>query len=115
MLALSGLTKTYPNGYTALGPVGLEVAPGEIVAVVGASGCGKSTFLRLIAGLDRPSRGSVRIAGWEVTGPSREVGVVFQEPRLMPWLAVRENIAFGLAGLPRAERRRLAETAIDRV
>src|SRR5215212_9937438 len=108
MLAARDLAKTYPNGYAALAGVGLDVAAGEIVAVVGASGCGKSTLLRLVAGLERPSRGSVSVAGREVSGPSRAVGLVFQEPRLMPWLTVRDNVAFGLGHLPRAERRELA-------
>ena len=115
MLELDGIAKTYPNGYAALDRLDLAVGAGEIVAVVGASGCGKSTLLRLIAGLDRPSQGTVRLAGRPVTGPSREVGIVFQEPRLMPWLSVRENVAFGLGRLPRAERRRLAEAAVGRV
>ena len=115
MLELDGIAKTYPNGYAALDRLDLAVGSGEIVAVVGASGCGKSTLLRLIAGLDRPSQGTVRLAGRPVTGPSRDVGIVFQEPRLMPWLSVRENVAFGLVRLPRAERRRRAEAAVERV
>jgi sulfonate transport system ATP-binding protein len=115
LLEARDLGKTYPNGYAALAGVGLDIAAGEIVAVVGASGCGKSTLLRLVAGLERPSRGVVRVAGREVTGPSRALGLVFQEPRLMPWLTVRDNVAFGLGHLPRAERRELAEAAVRRV
>ena len=86
-----------------------------IVAVVGASGCGKSTLLRMVAGLEQPSIGTVHLNGRRVAGPSRDVGLVFQEPRLMPWLSVRDNIAFGLHHLRHQERRELAEAAIERV
>jgi sulfonate transport system ATP-binding protein len=86
------------------------------VAVVGASGCGKSTLLRIVAGLEDASRGAVAVAGRPVAGrPSRAVGVVFQEPRLMPWLSARDNVAFGLHRLPRAERDALANAALARV
>lgn len=115
MLRFENLAKTYPNGFAAIAGVDLAVGAGEIVAVVGASGCGKSTLLRLAAGLDASSRGAVLIGGRRVAGPSREVGVVFQEPRLMPWLGVRDNVAFGLDRLPRDERRRLASAALARV
>ena len=116
MLRIEGLAKTYANRYAALAGVDLEVGPGEIVAVVGASGCGKSTLLRIVAGLEDASRGVVTVAGRPVAGrPSRAVGVVFQEPRLMPWLSARDNVAFGLHRLPRAERDSLATAALARV
>ena len=115
MLQVENIAKTYAGRFTALAGVSLEVAAGEIVAVVGASGCGKSTLLRMVAGLEQPSVGTVRINGRPVTGPSRDVGLVFQEPRLMPWLCVRDNIAFGLHHLPAQQRRELALAAIDRV
>src|SRR5690606_21922225 len=73
---------------------------GEIVSLVGPSGCGKSTLLRVIAGLDAAHRGPVRIDGKAVSGPTPDVGVVFQEPRLFPWLTVRRNIGFGLSPRP---------------
>ena len=95
------------RAYQALRQVNLEVGVGEIVAVVGASGCGKSTLLRLVAGLDAPSAGSDPARRRAVTGPSPELGVVFQEPRLMPWLTVRDNVAFGLRA-PAARRARPA-------
>jgi sulfonate transport system ATP-binding protein len=81
------------------------VAQGEIVGVVGTSGCGKSTLLRVIAGLDR-GEGTLALHGRQIEGLSELVGLVFQEPRLMPWLTVRQNAAFGLAGkgISRAER-----------
>jgi sulfonate transport system ATP-binding protein len=75
----------------------LRVRPSEIACLIGPSGCGKSTLLRLISGLERDHAGRLTIDGREVMGPSRAVGFMFQEPRLMPWLTVRENIALGLA------------------
>ncbi|HEY1721677.1 MAG TPA: ABC transporter ATP-binding protein [Magnetospirillaceae bacterium] len=110
-LSIAGLAKTYPNGTLALDDVNLEVGPGEIVGIVGGSGCGKSTLLRLAAGLDVPSAGSLRLNGEAITAPREEIGVVFQEPRLMPWLKIAENVGFGIRHLPRAEReKRVAET-----
>ncbi|WP_238578800.1 ATP-binding cassette domain-containing protein, partial [Inquilinus limosus] len=115
MLSLQGVAKRYPNGLDALAGIDLAVEPGAIVAVVGASGCGKSTLLRLIAGLERASAGMLSVAGHPVDGPGEDVGVVFQEPRLMPWLTVEANVRFGLGRLPRAEAARLAAEAIARV
>ncbi len=73
-----------------------QLAHGEQVALVGASGCGKSTLLRIVAGLDPAYEGQVLLDGQPQRGPSRAVGVVFQEPRLFPWLTVIENVAFDL-------------------
>ena len=98
MIQLSGVSKRFPTGLLAVSGVDLTVEASEIVAVIGPSGCGKSTVLRLIAGLDSPTSGMVRVAGHRVEGPSRSVGVVFQEPRLMPWLTVERNVSFGLHG-----------------
>jgi len=78
--------------------VRLRLAPGEIVCLVGASGCGKSTLLRIAAGLDRAFDGSVRVSGQSHDAPTREVGVMFQEPRLFPWCNVADNIAFEAGG-----------------
>jgi len=99
---------TSPEGapLVALREVDLDVAPGEVLAVVGGSGCGKSTLLRLIAGLDREYEGTVEVAGAPVTGPGPERGLVFQEHRLLPWLTVEENVAFSVPHLDEAERRR---------
>ena len=74
----------------------LEVRPSEIACLIGPSGCGKSTLLRLLSGIERDHGGSLAIAGRPVTGPSRAVGFMFQEPRLLPWLTVRDNILIGL-------------------
>ncbi|MEZ0366366.1 ABC transporter ATP-binding protein [Mycobacterium sp. pUA109] len=84
----------------------MELAPGELVALLGASGSGKSTVLRLVAGLDRPSTGQIDINGTAVRGIDSRCAVVFQEPRLLPWRTLAANIAFGLpAGTPRSEGR----------
>jgi sulfonate transport system ATP-binding protein len=115
MLRLTKVGKRFPGGHQALAGIDLEIAAGEIVTVVGASGCGKSTLLRLLAGLDRPSEGRIALHGTPLDGPSPEIGVVFQEPRLMPWLTVAQNVAFGLRGPGREERRRLALAALQRV
>ncbi len=115
MLVLDRVGKTYPNGVHALEGVSLSVPHGEIVAVVGGSGCGKSTMLRAIAGLDTPSRGRVVLDGAVVTAPHEKIGVIFQEPRLLPWLTVAGNVAFGIDHLPAAERGARVATALARV
>lgn len=115
MLVLERIDKIYPNGVHALEGVSLTVAPGEIVAVVGGSGCGKSTMLRAIAGLDTPSRGRVVLDGMTVTAPHEKIGIIFQEPRLLPWLTVAGNVAFGIEDLPRQQRDAAVATALARV
>ena len=104
MLALNRIGKTYPNGVRALEAVSLDVEPGEIVAVVGGSGCGKSTLLRAVSGLDTPTQGTVSLDGAAVTEPNERIGIVFQEPRLLPWLSVADNVGFGLEHRPKQER-----------
>lgn len=102
----------YGRGTLALGPIDLVLAPGQITALVGPSGCGKSTALRLLAGLEAPTRGQVRRA----TGRG-ETSVVFQAPTLAPWLSARDNVALPLelSGQPRAAARAQAEAALARV
>ena len=95
LILVDRLTKSYPvrgGEVQALQDVSFRVAPGELVAVVGPSGCGKSTLLKLVAGLTEPTRGSVRLAGTPVTGPRRDVGIVFQQPVLLPWRNVLDNV-----------------------
>ncbi|MEW6340444.1 MAG: ABC transporter ATP-binding protein [Paraburkholderia sp.] len=79
---------------TVLEHFSLRIGHGEIVSLVGPSGCGKSTLLRIVAGLDRQYQGEVRINGAPQHGPSPQIGVIFQEPRLLPWLTVADNIGF---------------------
>ncbi|WP_149537048.1 ABC transporter ATP-binding protein [Siccirubricoccus phaeus] len=95
VIALEGVDLAYRSkrgAVTALSGIELAAAPGEFLAVVGPSGCGKSTLLKLVSGLLMPSAGAVRVKGAGVTGPSPEVGIVFQSPLLMPWRSVLENI-----------------------
>ena len=82
------------DGRTVLDNVDLSIGRGEIVSLVGPSGCGKSTLLRIIAGLDRAFEGEVTLAGQPLREPSERVGVMFQEPRLLPWLRVEDNVRF---------------------
>jgi sulfonate transport system ATP-binding protein len=102
-LHLANIRKRYEE-IAVLAGVTLDVDASEIVAVVGPSGCGKSTLLRLVSGLDTRFDGRIAVGEREVRGPDRAVGVVFQEPRLFPWLSVADNVAFGLTdrGAPRA-------------
>jgi NitT/TauT family transport system ATP-binding protein len=109
--ALKDVEVDYPRG-RALGPFSLAIAPGEIVALVGPSGCGKSTAMRLLAGLEAPSRGEV------ARTPGRgETAVVFQAPTLAPWLSARANAALPLelAGVAQAEAAARADAALARV
>jgi sulfonate transport system ATP-binding protein len=115
MLSFDSLSKTYADGTHALSAITTKVAPGEILALVGGSGCGKTTLLRLVAGLDQPSAGKIALNGDTILEPRADVGVIFQEPRLFPWLSVAENVAFGLPHLSAFEREGLVTNALVRV
>lgn len=108
-----GLSKSYSlnrSSLSVLRDLDLEVSGGEILAIVGPSGCGKTTLLRVLAGLEPADRGDVLIDGHPVAGVGRERAVIFQEPRLLPWLTVLENVAFGLEvrGVPAGQARERA-------
>lgn len=115
MLTIDAVSKIYPNGTHALDGITLSVADGECVAVVGGSGCGKSTLLRILSGLDQPSRGHVTVDGQRITAPHPKVGLIFQEPRLLPWLSVAQNVAFGIEALPRDEKAARVTAALGKV
>ncbi|MER5862414.1 ABC transporter ATP-binding protein [Kitasatospora sp. NPDC002040] len=105
------------TGHPVIEGLDLEVAPGEVLTVVGASGGGKSTLLRALAGLLPPTGGELLADGVPVRGPSAERALVFQEDGLLPWRTVRRNVELPLAiaGLPRRQRRTPAEDWIGRV
>jgi iron(III) transport system ATP-binding protein len=113
-IVLSGVSKSFPSSpRPAVRDVSLEIAKGEIVALLGPSGCGKTTTLRLIAGFERPEAGSIVIAGQVVADhegfvqPERRgVGMVFQDYALFPHLTVRDNVGFGLRRWTRRNRER---------
>jgi NitT/TauT family transport system ATP-binding protein len=119
LIEVDHIFKTYPvadrGERLVLDDLNFRLVPGEIVAVLGKSGSGKSTFLRLIAGLSEPSNGEVRYRGVPVKGPVRGAGMVFQSFALFPWLTVLGNVELGLEALnvPKDERRKRAEAAID--
>ncbi|CAN5189034.1 ABC transporter ATP-binding protein [soil metagenome] len=115
MLVLDRLSKTYPNGVHALERFSAQIPQGEIVAIIGGSGSGKSTLLRAVAGLDRASHGRIAVDGDEVTAPHEKIGIIFQEPRLLPWLSVAGNVGFGIAHRPKRERDGRAAAALQRV
>jgi sulfonate transport system ATP-binding protein len=115
MLALERLSKTYADGTRALADITLDVRETEIVALVGGSGCGKTTLLRLVAGLDRASAGAIRLDDESIVEPHPAIGIVFQEPRLLPWLTVADNVAFGLADLTATERKARVAHALEKV
>lgn len=94
----------------------LEVRPGEFLSIVGKSGCGKSTLLRLLSGLDQPSRGGIWLDGSPVAQNRSAIRIMFQEPRLLPWATVAENVAIGLgAGAGSAAARAEALRALAEV
>jgi sulfonate transport system ATP-binding protein len=115
MLLLDALSKTYADGTEALRNVCLTIPNGEIVALLGGSGCGKTTLLRLVAGLDTPSAGRIGLDDESISSPHPGVGVIFQEPRLLPWLTIGQNVGFGLRALSAAERERQIAHALERV
>jgi sulfonate transport system ATP-binding protein len=115
MLVFDHVGKTYANGVRALDGVSLEVAPGEILVIIGGSGCGKSTLLRAASGLDIATQGSVALDGSVIEAPHEKIGLIFQEPRLLPWLSVADNVGFGLSHLAKPERAKRIAAALERV
>ena len=95
-LRIEGLSKTFVPAKPVFADVCFTLDKGEFVCIIGHSGCGKTTILNVLAGLDSASAGNVFMDGREVAGPSLERGVVFQSHALMPWLTVRKNIAFAV-------------------
>lgn len=96
MLAIENVTRTFSNGETGFKNINLSIQKGDIIGILGTSGCGKSTLLRVLSGLDTDYKGSVQIDGEAVRSVNEKTGMIFQEPRLLPWLKVIDNISFGL-------------------
>jgi sulfonate transport system ATP-binding protein len=114
-LTISHVSKTYADGTEALRAMQVTAASGEIVAILGGSGCGKTTLLRLVAGLDQPSGGEIRLDDQAISGTHPSISAVFQEPRLLPWLTVGDNIGFGGRRLTPSERTRRTEALLQRI
>jgi NitT/TauT family transport system ATP-binding protein len=120
MITLTNVSQTFTGkagDVTALRHVDLAVDQGEFVAVIGRSGCGKSTLLRLIAGLLAPTAGRIEVDGTPVTGPRRDVALMFQQPALLPWRSVLDNVMLPaeIFGWPRRERRHQARELLEKV
>jgi NitT/TauT family transport system ATP-binding protein len=111
---------TYPGrppatDISVLERIDIEVNRGEFVCFVGPSGCGKTTLLNIIAGFLKPSRGEVLVEGEPVRGPNPRRIFIFQEGGVFPWLTVRENVGFALAGRSRSEREKIVQHYVDLV
>jgi len=120
LLEARGVSKVFAGRgapVEALRGVDFSVGFGEFVCLLGVSGCGKSTFLHLAAGLERPTTGQLLLDGRPIAAPPAEVSVVFQEHGLFPWMTVQRNVEFNLKarGLPPAERRGAAAELIELV
>lgn len=121
-IELDHVTYTYagqPGAAPVLRDISLSVGDGEFVCIVGASGCGKTTLLRLLAGLTFPTSGKVSIGGEAVTGPGTDRAIVFQNYTLFPWMTARRNVEFGIrqahAPLSRVEVRQYADEVLQQV
>ena len=117
LVALRGVSKTFPNGTVALKGLDLEVRRGEFLSLLGPSGCGKSTALRIIAGLSEPTQGFVEWAAPAGAETGSRIGFVFQEPTLMPWTTVFNNVRLPLklAGAPGDGAAARVNAALERV
>jgi nitrate ABC transporter ATP-binding subunit len=107
-MELTGLAKIFPSPagpVTAVTDVNVRIVAGEFIAILGHSGCGKSTVLSIIAGLEKATYGGVAIDGTQVVGPGPERAIVFQAPCLLPWLTARQNVRLAASRRPRSSRR----------
>lgn len=115
-----GLTfgsKNSENRTEVLRDINLELELGDFICVLGASGCGKTTLLRILAGYQKPTVGKVLVSGKPHTQPDADVGVVFQRPNLFPWLTIAKNVEFGpkMQGMPKIKRKKTVSHYLDLV
>ncbi|GAA0780198.1 ABC transporter ATP-binding protein [Roseibium denhamense] len=117
IVSFSDITKTFENGTVALQDLSLEIRQGEFVSLLGPSGCGKSTALRLLAGLSEPNSGRLNWADDTMSVPDHDLSFVFQEPTLMPWATVFENVRLPLKvrGIGKVEARGRVMSALELV
>lgn len=116
-LQVSKISKSF-GSVNVLEQLDLSVHQGEFISIVGRSGCGKSTFLRLLAGLDEPTTGEIVLNNRTIKGINPEVRVMFQESRLLPWLTIVENVEIGLSDkveLSKEEKRKQASEMLEQV
>ncbi len=117
-VSVEGVTRAYP-GHTVFQDLWFGVNRGEFVCLVGHSGCGKTTVLNILAGLDKPDSGGVIVDGVEITGPSLDRAVIFQGHALMPWMTAEQNVAFALScrhpGWSKPQLREAARAALEKV
>jgi nitrate/nitrite transport system ATP-binding protein len=115
---IDGVSRAYP-GHVVFRDLCFGIHRGEFVCLVGHSGCGKTTVLNILAGLDRPDSGGVIVDGQEISGPSLDRAVIFQGHALMPWLTAEANVAFALScrhpDWPKAKLREAARAALEEV
>lgn len=114
LLKLSGVTFGHAGGAPVVEAIDLELARGEVLAILGPSGCGKTSLLRLMAGLAQPDAGTVRLDG-APPRPGQKTALVFQSYRLLPWKTVAANVAFALPGIAAAERAARVAGALQQV
>ena len=116
-IEIAGVTKRYGEGGAVLDSVNLAVAKEEFISIIGPSGCGKSTILKLIAGLTPPTGGTIRVEGMTPQNAREIISFVFQDPTLLPWRTVKENIALGLEleRVPGARREKVIASLLELV
>ena len=117
---LEGIGVTFGSGSErteVLRDINLEMNLGDFLCVLGASGCGKTTLLRVLAGYQPPTTGSITVSGKRHSKPNADVGVVFQQPNLFPWLSIAKNVEFGskMQGVPKLDRQKKVAYYLDMV
>ena len=108
MVKIDAITKGFPHrkkGFQKiLGTTSVDIAEGEFVTIIGPSGCGKSTILKMLAGLETADEGTISLDGTPISAPSRQLGIVFQQHVLLPWMSARQNVVFALETEPDSTR-----------